>query len=185
VLDTAAQSAVDAETARKEGVALHALLQHLGRVPRADWAVVGARAMPVLLPDRPERHEAALARALSILSRPELAHLFGADSRAEVPFLIDAERDGNPVTLAGRIDRLVVTPAEVLVIDFKSDAAPPADPDGIPPAYRRQLTLYALVATRLFPAKIVRPAILWTALESLMFLPEEMLAESAGGFTIR
>jgi ATP-dependent helicase/nuclease subunit A len=90
-----------------------------------------------------------------------------------------------PVTLAGRIDRLVVAPPEVLVIDFKSDASPPADAAGIPPGYRRQLALYALVATRLFPAKIVRPAILWTALESLMFLPAEMLAESAGGFTMR
>ena len=184
-LTTTAAAAADPETARREGVALHALLQHLPRFGPADRAATARRALRSLLPDAPERHEALAARALSILTRPELATIFGLDSRAEVPFLTEAFRKGELVRLAGRIDRLVVRPGEVLVVDFKSDANPPADPAGVPPAYRTQIGLYALVATQLFPGLSVRGAILWTSLESLLELPREALVDAASGFTMR
>ena len=125
------------------------------------------------------------ARAVSILAKPELQHIFGPDSRPEVPFLIDAFRKGAPVTLAGRIDRLVVTADSVKVVDFKSDASVPAHPDDTPPAYLAQLGLYALVAGQLFPGKAVTAAILWTSLESLLELPRHALAEATSAFTMR
>jgi ATP-dependent helicase/nuclease subunit A len=185
VFDTAADAAMDAETARREGIALHALLQHLGRFERTQWEDVARRALAVLLPATPERHGALAASAISLLTRPELAHLFGANSRAEVPFLANALRRGSPVRLAGRIDRLVVEPGRVLVVDFKSDHGAVADPATIPLAYRVQLALYALVATQLFPDRPVGAAILWTRLESLVELTSEQLAEAARGFTMR
>ncbi|HHY50216.1 MAG TPA: UvrD-helicase domain-containing protein, partial [Alphaproteobacteria bacterium] len=174
----------DPEAARREGIALHALLQHLSRLDRALWQPVGSRALAALLPEAPGSHAPLLAKAVSILGRPELGPLFGPGSRAEVPFLAQALRDGEPVLLAGRIDRLVVTDDSVLVVDFKSDAAPARTPEEVPPAYLRQLGLYALVAGQLFPRR-VRAAILWTSLESLLELPPEGLAKAASGFTMR
>ena len=111
--------------------------------------------------------------------------LFGADSRAEVPFLAEARRGGELVRLAGRIDRLVVTADRVLVVDFKSDADPAKDVAEVRPAYLTQLGLYALVAGQLFPGRQVEAAILWTSLESLLKLPAAALAEAVAGFTIR
>jgi ATP-dependent helicase/nuclease subunit A len=185
LLATSAEIAVHPETARKEGIALHALLQHLGRLDRGLRDRIALKALAALLPETPENHARLAAKALSILDREELQHLFGADSRAEVPFLVNAHRKGEPVVLAGRIDRLVVRPGSVLVVDFKSDANPARHAADIPAAYATQLGLYALVAGQLFQGFEVKAAILWTSLESLLELPGHALAEAASAFTMR
>jgi ATP-dependent helicase/nuclease subunit A len=185
VFDSAAERVIDADTSRQSGIALHALLQHLTKLDPALWPIVVPKAMPVLLPNLPEQRKAIGDQAMSILSRPALAPFFGPNSRAEVTFALDVLRRGEPVQLAGRIDRLIVDDSSVLVIDYKSDAAPPATPEQVPDSYRTQLGLYALVAGQLFPGRTVRAAILWTALESLMELPPALLAAAIADFTLR
>lgn len=189
VLATRLEEALDPETARLSGTALHALLQHLGRVDPTERAVVAARALETLLPTAPAQHALLAQKAISILTRPELAHIFGPNSRAEVPFFAEAQRAGKTsperIRVIGRIDRIVVNPESVLLVDFKSDADPTMEPDRVKPAYLQQLALYALVAGELFPGKLVEAAILWTSLESLIKLPAAALADAAGGFTIR
>jgi ATP-dependent helicase/nuclease subunit A len=174
----------DPDAARREGTALHALLQHLGRVEPRHWDAVSLKALGVLLPEAPDRHAAMAAKARSILERPELRHLFGPNSRAEVPLLARGTRNGAPVTIAGRIDRLVLEPGKVLVVDYKSDARVPATPSEVPPGYLSQLGLYALIAGQLFPGRQVEVAILWTSLEMLMNLPTAELARRVEGFTV-
>ena len=184
-LQTSAEAAFDPQTARQRGVAMHALLQHLGRVPKSQRQAVAGKALEVLLPDRPELHAELATGALSILSRPDFARFFGPDSRAEVPFLLEARRNGADIVLAGRFDRLVVEVDTVWVLDFKSDQDVPGDSAEVPAAYRTQLALYALAAGQLFPGLAVRAAILWTSLESLLEFPCDVLAEAARGFTLR
>jgi ATP-dependent helicase/nuclease subunit A len=185
VLASRLEESLDPETARASGTALHALLQHLGRVEAGQRPAVALRALEVLLPDMPQQHGPLAAKAISILTRPELAHVFGADSRAEVPFFAEARKGPEPVRLIGRIDRLVVTGSEVLIVDFKSDAQVPADVRDVPDKYRTQLGLYALVAGQLYPRHAVRAGILWTSLESLLELPGAVLTEAVRGFTMR
>jgi ATP-dependent helicase/nuclease subunit A len=184
-LATRLEEGLDPETARLAGTALHALLQHLAKVAPAERPAVAARALPLLLPEAPDQHQRLATKALSILSRPELAHLFTADSRAEMPFLATAEHKGETVTIAGRIDRIVTTPGGVLLVDFKSDADPVMEPERVRPGYLTQLGLYALVAKQLFPGQRIEAGILWTGLESLLKLPDAALANAARGFTIR
>ncbi|MDC9822916.1 double-strand break repair helicase AddA [Devosia sp. ZB163] len=184
-LATRLEEGLDPETARKSGTALHALLQHLAKVAPADRKAVADRALMTLLPDAPAQHEPLATKAISILSRPELAHLFGPNSRAEVPFLARAIRNGEPVTIAGRIDRLIETENEILLVDFKSDANPVLEPQAIRGAYLSQLAVYAFVASQLFPGRTVNAAILWTSLESLVKLPTAALADAVGGFTVQ
>jgi ATP-dependent helicase/nuclease subunit A len=174
----------DPEAARKEGIALHALLQHLGRIDPGDRPAVSLRALQVLLPNAADRHAAMAEKAASILGRRDLAHLFGPDSRAEVPILARGARNGQPITIAGRIDRLVVTAEKVLIVDFKSDGQAPDAVGAVPKGYLVQLGLYALVAGQLFPGRAVETAILWTGPESLMNLPAQVLLETVSGFTI-
>jgi ATP-dependent helicase/nuclease subunit A len=184
-LDSLAEQVRDADAARKEGIALHALLQHLGRVEPGLWGDVVPRALLALLPDALASHHRIGAKAVSILTRPALASIFGPGSRAEVPFLVNARRDGADIRLAGRIDRLLVDDSGVTVVDYKSDASVPGGPGDVPGHYLTQLGLYALVAGQLYPGRDVRAAILWTQLESLMFLPTDRLAAGATGFTMR
>ncbi|RZA10352.1 MAG: hypothetical protein EOP02_34600, partial [Proteobacteria bacterium] len=185
-LDSLAQQVRDADAARREGIALHALLQHLGGIARELWDAIVPKALEALLPEASERHAHLGAKAISILSRPELAAIFNPrNSRAEVPFLTKAKRDGAAIKLTGRIDRLVVDDTAVMVIDYKSDAVAPGSPEAVPGNYRTQLGLYALVAGQLYPGRTVTAAILWTQLESLMILPADQLAESITGFTMQ
>jgi ATP-dependent helicase/nuclease subunit A len=184
-LDSLAEQVRDADLARREGIALHALLQHLGRIDPALWPVVVTKALEALLPNAPEHHQRIGDKAMSILAQPDLQAMFGPGSRAEVPFLVEAIRDGEDVRLAGRIDRLVIDDSGVTVVDYKSDASVPTSPADVPGNYLSQLGLYALVAGQLFPGRPVRAAVLWTRLESLMFLPPELLAAATKGFTMR
>lgn len=183
-LTTLVETLLDARSAKNRGVALHALLQHLSSVPQDIRADVAMDAAHTLLPDRPDLAEPVASRALSILDAPHLAPLFGADSRAEVPFSVQAFANGQPVRLEGRIDRLVVSSDRVLIVDYKSDAAIPVTPDAVPPAYLRQLGLYAKVAARLFPGHAIATAILWTATQEVMTLRLDTLAAAASDVTL-
>ena len=176
----------DPEAARQEGIALHALLQHLERVDPQDWDTVTKRALAQLLPGSTSHAELA-ERAGTILTLPALSHLFGPGSRGEIPILAHGTRGGKPITIAGRIDRLVVNDDHVLIVDYKSDAVVPENASGVPQAYTTQLALYALVAGQLFPDRLIKAAILWTNSESLnplMILPEGKLREAVTDFTI-
>ena len=185
VLATTAEALRDAEAARHEGLAIHALLQHLVRVEPEAWVRVAPRALEALLPEPGPDKERVMKKAIAILSRPELGRLFGSGSRAEVPFRVAAKQRGKPIWLSGRMDRVVVDEQGVLVVDYKSDAAVPKEAAKVPGNYLTQLGLYALVAGQLFPGRNVRAAILWTELESLMNLPNELLQAARSDFTLR
>lgn len=187
VLDSAAERLSDPrdpEAARKTGIALHALLHHLSKLRPAVWDDVSAKALGALLPELPEEHEALIRKAQSILTRLDLIHLFGPNSRAELPILAQGTRNGAPVTIAGRIDRLVVEPRTVLIVDYKSDFHTPETEAQVPSGYLSQLGLYAVVAGQMFPDHRVEAAILWTGLESLMILPKARLKQAVASFTI-
>jgi ATP-dependent helicase/nuclease subunit A len=79
VLESAAEAAAGAEAARRGGLALHALLQHLPQVPRALWPQVVEKALAELLPEAPERHAGLGRKAIAILDNPGFARLFGPD----------------------------------------------------------------------------------------------------------
>ena len=182
VYETAAEAAHDSETARKRGIALHALLQHLPRLPREEWNTIALRALATIAADISDQHEGLARKAISIIQTHPI--VFGPGSRAEIPFLAPCYRKESRILLAGRIDRLVVTSADVLIVDFKSDAHAPPSPAEVPPSYLTQLALYAMVAHQLFPGRVVKAAILWTSLESLMELASEQLTKAAQGFTL-
>ena len=88
--------------------------------------------------------------------------MFAAGSRAEVSIVGRLALAGRPPALvSGQIDRLVVTQNEVLIVDFKTNHAPPGRAAEAPPAYVRQLALYrAVLAQALSPARRPRRAAL-------------------------
>jgi ATP-dependent helicase/nuclease subunit A len=98
-----------------------------------------------------------------LIAEPSFAPVFGAGSRAEVAIVGRLERSGGPPALvSGQIDRLVVTPDEVLIVDFKTNQVAPKSATEAPAAYVRQLALYRAVLASLYPQKPIRAVLLWT-----------------------
>jgi ATP-dependent helicase/nuclease subunit A len=105
----------------------------------------------------------------TLIADPRFAHAFAPGSQAEVSIVGRLERPGQPPALvSGQIDRLVVTEREVLIVDYKTNHAPPKTPDEAPPGYIRQLALYRAVLAKLYPQLPVRAALLWTETPDLM-----------------
>ncbi len=113
--------------------------------------------------------EALAAKVLALIDDPRFAPVFAGGSRAEVSIAGRLDRLGRPPALvSGQIDRLVVTPTEVLIVDYKTNQAPPQRPAEAPSAYVRQLALYRAVLRKLDPQLPVRAALLWTEAPDLM-----------------
>ena len=87
--------------------------------------------------------------------------------------------------MLGRIDRLVIRPGRVLVVDFKGDAQPPGAAEAVPPGYLVQLGCYRAALAALYPERTVEAAILWTAGPVLMALDAEILDRALAGRAAR
>ena len=126
-----------------------------------------------------------MRQVLTILNDLVFAEVFAAGSRAEVPIVGRiARHDGEPVLVSGQIDRLAVTPDSVLIADFKTDRAIPAQLTQVPKPYIGQLALYRAILGGIHPAKTIRAALIFTAGPTVMEVPdraiEAALAEILG-----
>jgi ATP-dependent helicase/nuclease subunit A len=172
-----ARNGTTAAAAIERGLFVHRMLQSLPEVPEAQCAGVGARYLDAVATKWADAEKSALlAEVLAIMSDPAFAEAFAPGSRAEVEI---AGRLGG-VVISGRIDRLAVTAARVLIVDFKTNRPPPATLEKVPEAYIGQLAVYRAVLSRLYPGRAISAALLWTDSPSLMVIPEDrlILAES-------
>ena len=121
------------------------------------------------------------AEVLAVLDDPAFAAAFGPGSRAEVSIVGRLERPGHlPALVSGQIDRLLVTPHEVLIVDFKT-GRPVARETEVPPLYASQMALYRAAARRIFPGRSVSCALVWTEGPQLLALSPGFLdAETIG-----
>jgi ATP-dependent helicase/nuclease subunit A len=156
--------------ALQRGVLVHRLLQSLPDVAtarRRDLALQYLARNAEGWTDT--EREALAAKVLALLADARFAPVFAAGSRAEVPIVGRLVRPrGPPALVSGQIDRLVVTPSEVLIVDYKTNHAPPQTPAEAPEGYIRQLGLYRAVLQKLYPQQPVRAALLWTETPELM-----------------
>jgi ATP-dependent helicase/nuclease subunit A len=113
--------------------------------------------------------EALAASVLALIADARFGAVFIEGSRAEVSIVGRLERLGHkPMLVSGQIDRLAVTPQQVLIVDFKTNRNPPSDPAEAPAGYVRQLALYRAVLGKLYPERAVHAALLWTETPELM-----------------
>jgi ATP-dependent helicase/nuclease subunit A len=123
-----------------------------------------------------DEREALATQVLALIGDTGFTPVFAPGSRAEVSIAGRLDRRGRPPALVvGQIDRLVVTPAEVLIVDYKTNHAPPRSLTKAPVAYIRQLALYRAVLQKLYPQKPVRAALLWTETPEMMEIPSPAL----------
>ena len=99
-----------------------------------------------------------------MLDNPDFGSVFGPQSKAEVPVM--GVVSGKIVS--GRIDRLIVEPGRVVIVDFKTNRPAAACPAEVPEIYRRQLAAYRSLLERIYPDKKIISLILWTNTARLM-----------------
>ena len=159
-------------SARRRGRLIHRLLELLPETApdrrRDAIARYLGRASLGLGPEEREDIAAAVGR---VLDDPAMNSLFGPDSLAEVP--LSAAIDD--ALISGQIDRLVVTPEQIAVLDYKTGTAVPESPADVPPAYAAQMAAYRAVLVRAFPRRKVVCGLLFTDRPVLYWLHESVL----------
>ena len=159
VLDTETTS----NFALERGTAVHRLLQVLPNVTPAERQSAADRYLARLGRDWPVGAASGVAASvLKILSDPVFGPIFDAGSRAEVSIMGTVTLGDGERAVAGKIDRLVVTADEVLVVDYKTNRPPPAGAHEVPESHVAQLALYRALLEPLYPGRPVTAALCYT-----------------------
>lgn len=144
----------------ERGLLTHTLLQFLPDIalPGRNYAMqtyldANAGHLPA------EMRQSIADEVNAILAEPAYMQLFGPEARAEVPISGELE-DGTLVS--GQIDRLVVLPDRILLLDYKTNRPPPAHEKDVPSSYRRQLQTYKTLLGRIYPNRPITSYLLWT-----------------------
>ena len=113
------------------------------------------------------------SEVIDIVTNKEFAEIFGPNSRSEVPI---TGRLGKYVVV-GQVDRLLVKPDNVMIVDYKSSQPPPSDAADVSPVYLKQMAAYRAVLSSAFPGRAIDCALLWTDTPSLMPLSDNLLTK--------
>jgi len=149
--------------ARRRGILIHALLQHLPRVEPARREAAGLAFVQARAPGLPRPAFYGLVRSvLRIIDDPDLAPLFAPDARAEVSLSGRVRAGGAERPVQGRVDRLSVTADTVRIADFKTGRPPEAEAP-LPPAEAGQIAVYARLLGQIYPGLTIRPMLIWTS----------------------
>jgi ATP-dependent helicase/nuclease subunit A len=166
--------------AAERGRLLHALFERLPSIPADQRAEAAERWLAGSGGVGDAAVRAGLVRAaLAVTEDARFAELFGSNALAEAP--IAAVVEG--LVVSGTVDRLVVTPDRVRVVDFKTGRRAPASIEDIPTYHLRQMAAYAAALAVIFPDRAIEAALLYTAGPTLHLLPPALLAAHKPGFS--
>ncbi|CAN5461151.1 double-strand break repair helicase AddA [soil metagenome] len=160
----------------RRGEIIHRLLQLLPDIEPAGRRTAASRLLAAERDLTDEQREEMAAAAFGVLEDDRFAQVFGPGSRAEVSVAGGASKLPAELKISGRVDRLVVTPDRVLVVDYKTNRPSPARIEDADPAYLSQMAVYAAVLAEVFPDRPIEAAIVWTDGPKLMAVPEKVRA---------
>jgi ATP-dependent helicase/nuclease subunit A len=162
--------------ALERGRLMHILLQYLPQVSAAGRREAAQRFLDVRgeTLDAPSRTQ-LIDEALALFDLPRIGDIFGPQSRAEVAVAGQLRRDdGKVIEIAGQVDRIVETPDQVFVADFKTGRAYAADE--VPAAFITQMALYRAVLAPLWPNKSLAMLLIFTSGAKIVELSKDQLA---------
>jgi ATP-dependent helicase/nuclease subunit A len=146
--------------AAERGIIIHALLERLPAVApqkRQQTAMAWLETQEGMTD--PAARETLARTVCDLISDNRFSALFGPGSLAEAPIAATL-RDGR--VIAGTVDRLLIEPGRVLVVDYKTGKAPEREED-IPQSHRLQMQAYRDALSVIFPDRGIESALLYTA----------------------
>lgn len=164
----------------RRGELIHKLLETLPDLPADRRRIAAERFLAPQLDVSDEQKAIIVTETLAVLDHPDFASLFGPGSRAEVGLSGTAPELPEGVTVRGQVDRLVVTDAEVLIVDYKTNRPPPSEIAAVAKVYLGQMAAYRAILRVLHPDKTIRCALLWTDEARLMEVPAELMDSALG-----
>jgi ATP-dependent helicase/nuclease subunit A len=160
--------------AAERGRLIHALFERLPAVAAADRAMAADRWLTKAGGvDDPAARSEIVQSVVAVLDDPRFAELFSVDTLAEAPI---AATLANGMVVSGTVDRLLIEPNRVRVVDFKTGRRAPRSLDDVPDYHLKQMAAYAEALSVIFPGRSVEAALLYTAGPRLIVLNDETLA---------
>ncbi len=160
----------------RRGEIIHRLLQLLPDIAPAGRRAAAARLLAAERDLTDAQRTEMTAAAFGVLEDERFAAVFGPGSRAEASLAGAAAQLPAGMAISGRVDRLVVDPERVLVVDYKTNRPSPDRIEDADPAYLSQMAVYAAVLAEIFPGRRIEAAIVWTDGPKLMVVPENVRA---------
>jgi ATP-dependent helicase/nuclease subunit A len=159
--------------AAQRGKWLHQLFERLPGIEAAerarladDWLLRSAGVLDETL------RRSLVGDACAIISDPAHADIFSAEALAEAP-IAAVTPDGS--VISGTVDRLLVLPDRIRVVDFKTGRAVPRSAAELPPSHVRQMAAYVAALEVVFSGRRVDAALLYTSGPRLYPLPRDLL----------
>ncbi len=166
------EDGADPEKAMQRGNWIHLLLEHLPGHSPDTWPDMARNILAADIFEMwPGEFEGLLAEVSQVLQNPELEWLFDQGTLAEVPLTATL----GDARLHGIIDRLVILPNVVRIVDFKTNAVVPDVPQKSPDGLLRQMGAYAHALAQIYPDRSIETYILWTRTATLMPMPHDLV----------
>ena len=160
---------MDEDTAKARGRQVHLLLEHLPHVRAEERLRIGR----LLVASNDDFGDDALIEdVITLLGTPELANLFDSDALVEVDITANLP-DGR--RMHGTIDRLLISDAHVLAVDYKTNHSVPTTVEKTPEGLLQQMGAYHAALSQVYPDHTVEVAILWTETATLMPVPAALI----------
>lgn len=161
----------------RRGDLIHRLLERLPDIPAVDRPGAAIRMLSRERDLSDAQRGEMIAAAFAVLDDERFGPVFGPGSRPEVALTGTI----GTTAVSGRMDRLVVTPDRVLVVDYKTNRPAPARIEDADPAYVLQLAIYASILADLYPDRTIEAALVWTDGPRLMAVPQAILDTALSG----
>jgi ATP-dependent helicase/nuclease subunit A len=157
---------------RERGRLIHLLLQSLPNVAPNARGEIAKRllAQPVYNLAAAEQKEIT-EEVLRLFALPDYSALLGPQAQAEVP-ITGHYKDR---LISGQIDRLLITPDEIHVLDYKTNRPVPENVNQIPVAYIRQLASYRVLLQQIYKGRLIHCTLIFTNGPKLFSLNSELL----------
>ncbi|MBH69153.1 MAG: double-strand break repair helicase AddA [Rhodospirillaceae bacterium] len=163
----------------ERGKIIHYLLQMLPKIPFEDREQAAkcylSRKVHGLTIDAQKDY---LAAAVNLVNEPSFRGIFSQRAMVEVPICGEVELNGKTSVVSGRIDRLVVSDTEVILVDFKTNKVPPTDVEHLSQGHRKQMAIYNALVKNIYPDLPIRCLVVWTSGPKIMELPDSLLETS-------
>lgn len=161
--------------ALKRGRLIHSLLQILPEIAEPHRDTTGRGFLAREPEITPNEIEEMLEVTLRTLNHSDFETVFAADGRSEAA-IVGTLPGGQMVN--GRVDRLIIRPDHILIIDYKTDRPAPKDAASVEFAYLVQMAAYRAVLQSIYPDRPVRCALLYTDGPRLIELDTDDMSES-------